>query len=126
MKAASIVWVFLGAGVGGTLRYVLGGWMTQRWGPAFPWHTLAINIAGAFLLGVLMALSVERSIISSQVRLLLGVGLLGGFTTFSTLSYESVALLQQGLVFQGTANMLGTAVLGIGATVAGLLVGRAI
>jgi len=120
------MWVFIGAGVGGTLRYVLGGWLTERWGSAFPWHTLAINVAGAFLLGVLMALSVERGIVSPEMRLLLGVGLLGGFTTFSTLSYESVALFQHGFMLQGAANILGSAVLGIGAAVVGLLVGRAI
>ncbi len=126
VKAVGIVSVFVGAGVGGTLRYVLGGWITERLGAAFPWHTLVINVSGAFLLGVLMALSVERGIISSDVRLLLGVGVLGGFTTFSTLSYETVALLQQGFVLQGAANMLGSSVLGIGAAVAGLVAGRAI
>lgn len=126
MKFAGVVAVFIGAGIGGTLRYVLGGWMAERWGVSFPWHTLVINVSGAFLLGVLIALTVERSLLPASTRLFLGVGILGGFTTFSTLSYESVALVEQGLLVQGVANLFGSAVLGAIAAVAGLFVGRAI
>ena len=126
MKFAGVVAVFIGAGIGGTLRYVLGGWMAERWGVSFPWHTLVINVSGAFLLGVLMALTVERSLLPASTRLFLGVGILGGFTTFSTLSYESVALVEQGLLVQGVANLFGSAVLGAIAAVAGVFVGRAI
>lgn len=126
MKFAGVVAVFIGAGIGGTLRYVLGGWMAERWGVSFPWHTLVINVSGAFLLGLLMALTVERSLLPASTRLFLGVGILGGFTTFSTLSYESVALVEQGLLLQGAANLFGSAVLGAMAAVAGLFVGRAI
>lgn len=126
MKLMSLMWVFVGAGIGGALRYALGGWIAQRWGASFPWHTMAINVSGAFLLGVLMAIGTDRGLVSPEMRLLLGVGILGGFTTFSTLSYESVALIEQGLVVQGMANMFGSAVLGIAAAVAGLYMGRAI
>ncbi|MBI5231603.1 MAG: fluoride efflux transporter CrcB [Coriobacteriales bacterium] len=122
----NVVGVFLGAGIGGALRYVLGGWIADRWGASFPWHTMVINVGGAFLLGLLMALSVDQQVVSPQVRLLVGVGVLGGFTTFSTLSYESIALLEQGLVAQGLANMFGSAVLGLVAVLAGLAIGRAI
>ncbi|HSQ21518.1 MAG TPA: fluoride efflux transporter CrcB [Coriobacteriia bacterium] len=126
MRVLEIVGVMLGAALGGGARYVLGGWMVERWGASFPWHTLVINVGGAFLLGLLMALSAERGLMTPQVRLFLGVGLLGGFTTFSTLSYESIALVERGLIVQGAANMLGSAALGLVAVVAGLLVGRAI
>lgn len=126
LKFAGVVGVFVGAGVGGVLRYALGGWIAQRWGTSFPWHTLAINVSGAFLLGVLMALTVERGALAPEMRLFLGVGLLGGFTTFSTLSYESLALMQQGLALQGMANMFGSAVLGIVAAVLGVAAGRAL
>lgn len=124
MRLSGVAAVFVGAGIGGVLRYAVGGWLAGRWGGAFPWHTMAINVGGAFLLGVLMALSVDRSLVSPGVRLLLGVGVLGGFTTFSTLSYESVALLEEGFALQGIANMLGSSVLGIVAALAGLFVGR--
>lgn len=126
MKVLDIMGVMLGAAVGGGARYVLGGWIAERWGASFPWHTLAINLVGAFLLGMLMALSAERSLIAPQLRLFIGVGILGGFTTFSTLSYESIALIEQGMFVQGATNMFGSAVLGLGAVLAGLLVGRAI
>lgn len=126
MKPIDVVEVVIGAGIGGGLRYLLGGWMAERWGTSFPWHTLVINISGAFLLGVLMAMSVERGILTPSMRLFLGVGILGGFTTFSTLSYESIALLEQGFFVQGTANMFGSALLGMVAAVVGLFVGRAI
>ena len=124
MKQSSLIAVVLGAGIGGGLRYALGGWMAARWGVAFPWHTMVINVSGAFLLGLLMALSVGRGAISPEMRLFLGVGVLGGFTTFSTLAYESVALLESGLVAQGIFNTAGSAVLGILAAMAGVLVGR--
>lgn len=126
MKWTDLAQVVLGAGIGGGLRYVLGTWITQRWGDAFPWHTLAINVGGAFLLGVLLALNVERDIGSPSLRLLLGIGVLGGFTTFSTLSYESIALVERGLVMQGMANMFGSGVLGLIAAIAGLALGRAV
>ena len=126
MRVLEIVGVMLGAALGGGARYVLGGWMVERLGASFPWHTLVINVGGAFLLGLLMALSAERGLMTPQMRLFLGVGLLGGFTTFSTLSYESIALVERGLIVQGAANMLGSAALGLVAVVAGLLVGRAI
>lgn len=126
MRFADLLSVFVGAGIGGGLRYSVGGWVADRWGSSFPWHTFGINMVGAFLLGLLMALSVERGLVSPEVRLFLGVGLLGGFTTFSTLSYESIALLERGLLVQGVANMMGSAMVGIAAGVAGIFLGRAI
>jgi CrcB protein len=126
VKLGDIVQVVIGAGIGGGLRYVLGGLMADRWGTSFPWHTLIINVSGAFLLGVLMAVSVDRSLVAPSARLFLGVGVLGGFTTFSTLSYESIALIEQGLFVQGTANMFGSGLLGMVAAVLGVYVGRVI
>ena len=126
MKIVDIVGVVIGAGIGGGLRYVLGGLMAERWGASFPWHTLVINVSGAFLLGLLMALPVERSLVSASIRLFLGVGILGGFTTFSTLSYESVVLLEQGLVMQGAANILVSGALGVTAAIMGIFLGRAL
>jgi CrcB protein len=118
--------VVAGAGIGGGLRYALGGWIAERWGASFPWGTFIVNVSGAFLLGVVMTLSVERSLIPPAWRLFLGVGILGGYTTFSTLSYESVALMQRGLMMQGALNMFGSALAGLAAVLAGVLVGRLI
>ncbi len=126
VKLPDLLLVIAGAGVGGGLRYAAGGWMAMRMNSGFPWHTFVINVLGAFLLGVLMAVPDGGWLSTTHARLLLGVGVLGGFTTFSTLSYESVELIQQGLVAQGMANMFGSGVAGIAAAVAGMLVGRAV
>ena len=85
-----------------------------------------INVCGAFLIGVLMALSMEKGVISGDWRLFLGTGILGGFTTFSTLSYESLALMQDGLWAAGLANMFGSAVAGLLAAWLGVVAGRAL
>jgi CrcB protein len=126
VKLSNVITVVIGAGIGGGLRYALGGWVAERWSTSFPWHTMVINVSGAFLIGILMALTVERSLLPPSLQLFLGVGILGGYTTFSTLSYESIALVQQGLFVQGAANMFGSAALGMIAVVAGVLVGRVI
>lgn len=116
----------MGAGLGGVLRYVIGEWVTNRWTLAFPWHTLAINVVGSFLLGVLMGAGMQRGDASLGARLFLGVGLLGGFTTLSALSYESVALFQQGQVLNAVVNMFGTVLLGVTAAAVGIMAGRAV
>jgi fluoride exporter len=116
--------VAAGGAIGASLRWWLGGLLAERFGPAFPWHTFVVNVTGAFLLGLLMALSVERGVVSPNWRLFAGVGILGGYTTFSTLSYESVKLLEQGFVLQGLGNIFGSGLAGLVAVVAGLALGR--
>lgn len=124
MNVGNTALVVLGAGIGGGLRYVLGGWIAERWGTSFPWHTFAVNISGAFLLGILMALSVERGMVAPGWRLFLGVGILGGYTTFSTLAYESMALMERGLMLSGALNMLGSGLAGLVAVLVGLVIGK--
>jgi CrcB protein len=126
VNPSDVAAVVAGAGIGGGLRYVLSWWAVERWGGAFPWGTFIVNISGAFLLGIVMAISAERALIPPAWRLFLGVGILGGYTTFSTLSYESVVLMQRGLLVQGALNMFGTALIGLAAVTAGILVGRMI
>ena len=121
-----LVAVAAGGAIGATLRWGLGTWIVGRTGPGFPWHTMLINVGGAFLIGVLMALSLERGVVGSDWRMFLGTGVLGGFTTFSTLSYESLALMQSGLWTAGFANMFGSGVLGLLAAWLGIIVGRAV
>jgi len=126
VRFTDLVAVVVGAGIGGGLRYAIGLWLAERWGTSFPWHTFVVNISGAFLLGIVMALSAERGLVTPEWRLFLGVGVLGGYTTFSTLSYESIALIERGLVLNGALNMFGSAFVGLVAVVAGLYVGRVI
>jgi len=116
--------VALGGALGAATRWVLGGWLAERFGPTFPWHTMIINVTGALLLGVLMGASLERGFISPDWRVFLGTGVLGGYTTFSTLAYESVALFEQGAYGPALFNMFGSGVLGLVAAVAGLAIGR--
>ncbi len=126
MSIADLALVAAGGAIGATLRYSLGGWLADRLGTSFPWHTLTVNLAGAFALGMLMALSIERGAIGSTWRLFLGTGILGGFTTFSTLAYESMALIGAGGTLPGLANMFGSATLGLIACWLGIVVGRVI
>lgn len=118
--------VAVGGAIGASLRWALGTWIVERTGAGFPWSTFVINVGGAFLIGVLMALSLERGVLTGDWRLFLGTGVLGGFTTFSTLSYESIALMQDGLWAAGFANMFGSGVAGLLAAWLGLVVGRAV
>lgn len=126
MRFSDILVVVAGAGIGGGLRYALGTWLAERWGTSFPWHTFAVNVSGAFVLGVLMALSAERGMLPGAWRLFLAVGIMGGYTTFSTLSYESVALLERGLWGAGALNMFGSGLVGLAAAYLGMFVGRQI
>jgi CrcB protein len=121
-----VLFVAAGGAIGAALRYGVGIGVTARTGEAFPWHTLVINISGAFLIGMLLALPWVGMNAGAPWRLFLVTGILGGFTTFSTLSYESVELISQGRAFAGLANMFGSAVLGLFAAWLGLMAGRAL
>lgn len=121
-----LVLVAAGGAIGAASRWALGGWIADRLGPGFPWHTMVVNITGALLIGIVMGASVDRSLISSDWRTFLGTGVLGGYTTFSTLAYETTRLLEQGFWGQATLNMAGSGVLGVVAAVAGLAIGRAL
>jgi fluoride exporter len=119
-----IILVAVGGGLGAVGRYAIGGWLGDRLGAGFPWHTLVVNVSGALLIGVLMGASVERALVGPDWRLFLGTGLLGGYTTFSTLAYETVSLMEQGFPLQAALNMFGTGAAGIVAAVVGMLLGR--
>ena len=126
MRVRELAAVAAGGAIGASLRWSLGTWIVGRTGPGFPWHTMLINISGAFLIGVLMALSMEKGAVPVDWRLFLGTGVLGGFTTFSTLSYESIALMQDGLWAAGLTNMFASGIAGLVAAWLGLVAGRAL
>lgn len=78
--------IFLGGGVGAATRYWLSGVVHERWGSAFPYGTLVVNVVGCFVIGLLMASMQERFLSQPSLRVILTIGILGGFTTFSSFS----------------------------------------
>lgn len=111
----NFLWVFIGGGIGSVLRYAIGLCIGAA---AFPWATLAVNICGSLAIGLFGGWS-ERFAWTEAVRLALMVGLCGGFTTFSTFSKESLALVQSGRWCTFAAYALGSVALGLAAVAAG-------
>lgn len=109
----NLLLVAAGGSIGAVLRY----WIYFLLKPQpFPYTTLLINIAGSFLLGIIMALSLkENSILPESYKLFLATGICGGFTTFSTFSYENIYLLQEGKHTLAFIYILGSVVAGISA-----------
>ena len=116
--------VFVGGGIGATLRYFLGGAVYRFMGSDFPYGTLLINVMGCFFIGFLMSLFDERFVVHPTMRSFLTIGILGGFTTFSTFSFETMALLREGNYLRGTANVVYTILNGLGATWLGTVIGK--
>ena len=96
-------------------RYVLAGAVYRWLGTGFPYGTLAVNTLGCLVIGVLSALAEQKFLLTLEARLFWMVGLLGAFTTFSTLIYESWRLVQDGEALLASVNLLGSLTLGLGA-----------
>jgi fluoride exporter len=115
------------AGALGTLaRYGLDGLVSRRVPSSFPWGTFAVNMSGAFVLGFLMTLMSEQLTSAPWLRSALTIGLLGAYTTFSTLSYETYRLLEDGAVGLAAANILGSAAAGLLAVYLGVGLAKAL
>jgi CrcB protein len=98
--------------LGGVLRYLVSGWAASRWGIAFPWGTLIINVSGCAFIGLFAALTGpdSRMLVSGSVRQFVMVGICGGFTTFSTFSLETLNLARDGEWARAAANALASVV----------------
>jgi len=120
--------VLVGAGgfLGAVARYLVDGWVSTATGGRFPWGTLAVNLSGSFLLGVLFALSLERAVLPAAIRAPVMIGFIGAYTTFSTLTLETWRLLEDGSYALAAANLVGSLALGVVAVVAGIALGRAL
>jgi len=121
MKA--ILYIFLGGGTGSVLRYLVQLLINKHAATAFPVATFLINITGSILIGIFFTLS-ERFNLTHEVRLLLTVGLCGGFTTFSTFSADNLNLLRDGYYFTFSFYILGSILLGITGTLLGIWLGK--
>ena len=122
----TIVAIGIAGGLGALARYGVDGLVSRRVPSAFPWGTFVVNVSGALVLGFLMTILTEQLSTAPWVRSGLTIGLLGGYTTFSTLSYESYRLLEDGAVGLAAANMLGSAAVGLFAVYLGVVAARAL
>jgi CrcB protein len=120
-RLATIAAVSAGGFLGANARYLVGLWAADRFGTAFPWGTLLINVSGSFVLGFYLTLATERFVGRSTTRLFLATGFLGAYTTFSTFSYETVQMAAAGAVLPAAGYVAGSLLLGIAAAVAGIL-----
>ena len=125
---ARLLMVCLGGFLGTGARYGLNGWVAHRFGESFPWGTLSVNVSGSFVAGVLFHLCGPDSpvIVSATTRQTLLAGLLGGFTTFSSFSIQSLSLLKDQQLAALAANVIGSVGLGLLAAAAGDALARAI
>lgn len=116
--------IALGGGLGACARYWLAGWVTHKFGATFPYGTLLVNVTGSFALGLFLALTADRLHLDPRWRLFVATGFLGGYTTFSTYTFESVELLLGGYWRTGLGNLLGSNLLGLAGAALGLAVGQ--
>ena len=120
----SLLLVMAGGAVGSGARYLTGRWALAAWGPGFPWGTLIVNLLGGFLMGALVGGLARLSVPGENWRLLLAVGVLGGFTTFSAFSLDSVVMLERGDVALAFIYILASVIGSIIALFAGLSLSR--
>ena len=121
-----VLLVAIGGAVGSVCRYLVGVVALRLFGPAFPWGTLIVNLAGSFAIGVLTELLARRFNASLELRVLLVTGFLGGFTTFSSFSLDTIVLYERGAFALAAAYVLASVILSLGATFAGMAVIRAL
>lgn len=121
-----LVWVGIGGGIGAIARYAMGRSISERVNSVFPYGTFAINLLGAFLIGVLFALLVDRGVGPAHLRLLLITGFLGGFTTFSAYTIEVITLAEAGSWNTALLYVVASNLLGLLACLAGIVAIRTI
>ncbi|MBD8140931.1 MULTISPECIES: fluoride efflux transporter CrcB [unclassified Frigoribacterium] len=122
MSPLLVVAVAVAGGVGAATRFVVDGLVKDRLGSAYPWGTTVINVSGSFALGLLTGLALQ-AVVTPEWKAVLGTGLLGGYTTFSTASVETVRLLAAGRRGAAVANGLGMLVACVGVASLGLWLG---
>jgi len=117
-----LVAVAAAGGIGAAARFVVDGLVKDRLGSAYPWGTTVINVSGSFALGLVTGLALQ-AVVAPEWKAVLGTGLLGGYTTFSTASVETVRLLAAGRRGAAVANGLGMLVACVGVASLGLWLG---
>lgn len=116
--------ICLGGAVGTAARYGVGSLAVRWWGTEFPYGTLIVNVTGSFLIGLIQQVGLTTAAIPDTLRLVLTIGVMGGYTTYSSFSYETLRLVQEGSWLSATANVVLTTVLCFAVCVLGLALGR--
>jgi CrcB protein len=107
--------ISIGAVLGANARYLVGGWVAGRLGSSFPFGTLVINVTGSLMIGIVLTLASER-LVAPWVRTAVAIGFLGSYTTFSTFTYETMTLIEDGSLLRAAGNVgasLGAALVGV-------------
>ncbi len=121
-----VLLVGCGGFLGSVGRYLVGGWVQAFMATSFPWGTLTVNSVGSLLLGLVLALSLERGWIGVEWRLFLAMGLCGGFTTMSAFGFETYSFLREGSYFLAAMNVAANFVAAVVGVWIGDLLGRVI
>lgn len=119
-----VAYIGIFGALGCLTRYFVSGWTYTLAGRGLPYGTLAVNVIGSLLLGLIMEGSLRSTLLSSELRLGLTVGFLGGFTTFSTFSMETLNLIESGQLARALANMVISVLVCVGAAGLGVVLGR--
>jgi CrcB protein len=114
----------LGGALGSGARYLAVAGVQARWGTAFPWGTLSVNLLGSFLLGLLLPIGLRGTALGPTATIALSVGVLGGFTTYSSFSLETLTLLQRGAPVAAFGNVAGTVLACLAASWLGVQLGQ--
>jgi CrcB protein len=122
----TIVAVGLAGALGALARYGVGGLILHRGARAFPWETFAVNVSGSFVLGFVFTVMTEQLTTASWLRAAVTIGFVGAYTTFSTLTYETYRLLENGALVLAATNVFGSAAAGLAAVYLGVVAGRAL
>jgi fluoride exporter len=118
--------VFIGAGIGGSIRHGMNIWVGRLMGTHFPYHTLVINIVGSLAMGLVAGWFTERGGAAGHTRLFLATGILGGFTTFSAFSLDAISLFERGEAVAGGIYIVASVGLSMAAVMTGLAIMRAL
>ena len=125
MNWQAVVSVGIGGALGSMLRFVVTVLAARWFGAGFPWGTLAVNLIGSFILGVIAEFAITGALgISPQVRIFIGVGILGGFTTFSSFTYDTLTLVRDGSTPLALGYVLASIALGLIAVYLGTITAR--
>lgn len=117
----SLLYIGIGSFAGGICRYLLQQFVQKHFPSSIPLGTLAVNVIGCFIIGLVYGLSVKGNLLSNDIRLFLAAGICGGFTTFSSFAYENVSMILDGEFLYPLLYVLISVIIGFGAVHAGIL-----